>query len=287
MTGSDDGRTRRNSGNKNNSSSMSSVLLTSLIERDLPQLTATPLRDLMADNTRSQRRSVVEVMERMRAADICLEPREATELLKYAVVNLMDMREDGIEGGEGDAGEQEAAREEAEYENAMLSIIDILATECGADLDTLDRDGNNLLTFLQESVTPDMHMSTRLVPTLLRHGMSILVKHRRGGKESAMDIHPLFASLPMEQQKQLAAQFASAASLAQLSPSQQFTYFSLLVVLGRAVLASSLLDKESSVRGTLTHDVASALLKVCSFDSDSMEDPIETFELLDLHGAKF
>eukprot|EP00603_Paraphysomonas_imperforata_P002902 CAMPEP_0114428252 /NCGR_PEP_ID=MMETSP0103-20121206/8824_1 /TAXON_ID=37642 ORGANISM="Paraphysomonas imperforata, Strain PA2" /NCGR_SAMPLE_ID=MMETSP0103 /ASSEMBLY_ACC=CAM_ASM_000201 /LENGTH=887 /DNA_ID=CAMNT_0001597451 /DNA_START=65 /DNA_END=2728 /DNA_ORIENTATION=+ len=290
-------RQRRNS-SKNNSSEISSVLMSNLIESELPQLTATPLRDLMADNNRTQRKNVVEVMERMRVADIKLESKEATELLKYAVVNLMDMREDGVESesDDDDSRRKEALQDEEEYENAMLSIIDILVMECGADLDTLDRDGNNLLTFLQHSVTPDMHMSSRLVPALLRVGMNILaVKERKADEEDdrtsdttdshsvVLEIHPLFVSLSMSEKEQLIAHFSGVSSV-ELNHSQKFTYFALLVVIGRASLASLVMG---SVRDILTHEVASALVKVCRFDSDSMEDPLETFELLDQHGAKF
>ena len=296
MTKSDSGSRQRRGSSKNNSSIMSSVLLSNLIKSELPQLTVTPLRDLMADNTRTQRKNVVEVMERMRVSDIKLEAKEATELLKYAVVNLMDMREDGVEG-ESDDGTV-VLQEEVEFENAMLSIIDILVVEFGADLDTLDRDGNNLLTFLQQSVTPDMHMSSRLVPTLLRLGMNILtVKEKREDEDNegtinhtdsvfqtvVLEIHPLFVSLTAAEKDQLIAHFSSVSSV-DLNQSQKFTYFALLVVIGRASLASLVM---TSVRDVLTHEVASALVKVCSFDSDSMEDPLETFELLDLHGAKF
>lgn len=296
MTTPDSGSRQRRGSSKNNASIMSSVLLSNLIKSELPQLTVTPLRDLMADNTRTQRKNVVEVMERMRVSDIKLEAKEATELLKYAVVNLMDMREDGVEG-ESDDGTV-VLQEEVEFENAMLSIIDILVVEFGADLDTLDRDGNNLLTFLHQSVTPDMHMSSRLVPTLLRLGMNILtVKEKREDEDNegtinhtdsvfqtvVLEIHPLFVSLTAAEKDQLIAHFSSVSSV-DLNQSQKFTYFALLVVIGRASLASLVM---TSVRDVLTHEVASALVKVCSFDSDSMEDPLETFELLDLHGAKF
>lgn len=305
------GRSRRDSRPSETSPSgalVGAALLSNLIEQDLSRLTvtATPLRDLMADNTRSQRENVIKVMERMRASDILLTASEATELLKYAVVNLMDMRQD-YDDDEEEGGDSD----DEQYESAMLSIIDILVTKCGADYDTLDRDGNNLLTFLQESVTPDtdMHMSSRLVSTLVGHGINILVvqeEEDKGGREKeerdgekerkreesacsndsqamVLAFHPLFVSLSQAERLQLVTQFSSVSSVL-LSTSQKFTYFSLLVVIGRACVASLVLG---GVRGMLTKEVASALLRICRFDADCMEEPLETFELLDKLGATF
>ena len=99
--------------------------------------------------------------------------------------------------------------------------------------------------------------------------------------------HPLFVSLSKEKKLQLVNQFSSVSSV-QLSTSQKFTYFSLLVVIGRACMASLVLG---GIRDMLTQQVASALLRICRFDADSMEmemeEPLDTFELLDRLGATF
>ena len=288
-----EGRSRRNSRTRRLSDAhtpISNTLMSSLIESDLPRITVTPLRDLMSDNTFAQKKNAVEVMKKIQSSEISLTAQDATELLKYAVVNLMDMRQ--YVGSENNF-EDMSLDDDIEYENAMISIIEVLVTKCGADIDTMDVDGNNLLTFLQESVTADMSMSSRLVPTLLRLGVNILVikdkaHHDPSQKGVLLDIHPMLVSLSKSEMLELIDYFSLVSSV-ELTETQKFSYFALLIIVGRASMASLVLRERSIQKLMQTSgetQLASSLLKICNFDSGFMEDPLDTFELLDHCGAK-
>lgn len=288
---------RSPSSRTNKMSSNTSTLLTPQPpkrEAPKPPLTATPLREMMASLAPTA------IVQKIKESDLRMSPSEATDLLKYLIVNYGDLNSEYL------LPEKESSKtfEQIEQEEkSLLQTLSMLITKCDADVNSLDRDGNSLLSFIvQYNFTPDssavseVHLQrkqagiNKLVSSLVFHGIELFIKNPINGKIEKL--HEAFLALTQADKLQLIDQFLQAEvendetgisnnTKAALTSSQLLNYCIVLILIGRVKYPTQLL---SSHVIELSESHASAILKSCQFDN--MEDPVEAFELLDRCGAQ-
>jgi hypothetical protein len=254
-----------------------------------PPLTATPLRDMMASLSPSV------IINKLKDSDLHMTSAEATDLLKYLLVNYGDLNNEYL------LPEHEMTKsldQIEQEERCLLQTLSILINQCHADVNSLDRDGNSLLTFIVQynssSPSPDLTHDgpsnqqrgiNKLVSCLVFHGINLFVE----SNQQSSTIHEAFLDLTADDQIDLIEQFIQAEvdegveSEKIMTPQQILNYCVVLILIGRIRYASQLLES-SSDKVKLTSSQASAILKNCKFEN--MENPVDAFELLDRYGAQ-
>ena len=242
-----------------------------------PPLGATPLRDLMGTMDSCA------VAERVQQSTLSMSPSEATDLLKYALVNFCDL------------GSDINPEERDRLENGIILTVNSLVERCAADVNAVDRDGNSLLSFIlmhsHTSSVGDTNTSTTrgicaLIRHLVYHGINIFTSSER------MEvIHEGFLRLQADDLLWLSEMFRARCGITidgdmdadkrKLSDKQYWNFLAVLVVTGQVDAAAFLLDLETV---TMLPKQASALMKACKFET--MDNPVETYEFLELHGGQ-
>jgi len=242
-------------------------------------LTASRIRDMMAALPSN------EVASQIVSSNLDTTPEEATNLLRYLVVNYCDI----------DNGSMSPERKDRE-EQAMLTIASLLVRRGHANVNALDREGHCLLTFIFNSSSSYSPGLRKLVSCLVFHGINIFdVSGDGNGEEFILGLHDAFLQLSAEDKERLSVDFgkgcadinsyimknSSSEPNEALCDAQYLNYFAVLIGIGRPVLAAYLLEIQKVFISPLQ---ASALMKGCKFDT--MENPVETFELLDKYGGQ-
>jgi hypothetical protein len=261
------------------------------------------------------------MVQKLRESDLRVSSSEATDLLKYLLVNYGDLNSEFLLP-EHDLLTKPLVQIERE-EKSLLQTLSILIQRCGANVNSLDRDGNSLLTFIiqynslspsssQEPLDEDkMRLYQRgihqLISSLVFHGIQLFISpsppHTVSSSSSSdgsvvTNLHEAFLQLSHEEKIELIEKFIEVEVSSEdqeeeggdqvegvgeggLNPNQLFNYCVVLILIGRIKYASQLMTTHSIL---LTSSQASVLLKSCQFDL--MENPVEAFELLDKFGAQ-
>jgi hypothetical protein len=228
---------------------------------------------------------------------------EATDLLKYLLVNYGDLNNEYLLPEQEMIRSTEQIEQEEKY---LLQTLSILITQCHADVNSLDRDGNSLLTFVlhyssTSTPSPDLSSSgnmlmqqkgiNKLISCLIFHGINLFVP-----QQMTLTLHDAFLHLTEEDKFDLIEQFLQAEvdqdvgereilKKKRMTPQQVLNYCVVLILIGRIRYASQLLESLSELEQVqLTSSQASAILKNCNFEK--IENPVDVFELLDQYGAQ-
>ena len=241
-----------------------------------PSLSATTLRDLLSTMDSCA------VAERVQQSTLSMSPSEATDLLKYALVNFC------VLGCDVDAEDR------ARLENGIILTVNSLVERCSADVNAVDRDGNSLLTFIlmhSHASTGDTDMGVSkgicaLIRHLVYHGINIFTSC-----EGMEIVHEGFLRLQSDDLQWLAEMFRAQCGITVdgevdtdkkiLTNGQYRNFLVVLVVTGQFDAAAFLLDLEVV---TVLPVQASALMKACKFES--MDNPVETYEFLEQYGGQ-
>lgn len=271
------------------SNAAAGVVMSPAVDRsEFPTLAATPVREMMGSV------AAVEVARVLQASKLTMTADEATDLLKYALVNYCDV----------DGGAWSSQRVEEE-ECGIIATIDMLVERAHANVNAVDRDGNSLLTFVmvysqsedhvdEEDSVGDRRGETggvrsgirKLIRCLVFHGINIFVSLDH------MDcLHAALLFLEKDDMEWLTEMFRLHCSITSagtvdpkkidLSDAQYWNFFAVLVLTGQVEAAAFLLEMQKVF---LSPAQASALMKGCRFES--MESPIDTYELLEHHGGQ-
>jgi hypothetical protein len=266
------------------SNASAGVLASPAVDRsEFPPLTATPVREMMGSVASLQ------VAHALQTSKLTMTADEATDLLKYALVNYCDV-DSSCSGGE-DSGLSDSQRIQQE-EAGIIETINMLVERGNADVNAVDRDGNSLLTFVMVySQSEEENGAVRdgirkLVRCLVFHGINIFVSLEH------MDcLHAALLLLEKDDLEWLTEMFRVRCSITSngtidqkkpdLTDAQYWNFFAVLVLTGHAEAATFLLEVQKVF---LSAAQASALMKGCRFES--MESPIDTYELLEHHGGQ-
>lgn len=245
------------------------------------------------------------MVQKLRDSDLRVSSSEATDLLKYLLVNYGDLNSEFL------LPEHDLTKPIVQIEReekSLLQTLSILIQRCEADVNSLDRDGNSLLTFViqynsmfspsEESTNEDrtryyQRGIHQLISSLVFHGIQLFVSDSNGSTEFT-NLHEAFLQLTHEEKIELIEKFIEVEVSCgydegqegdgegnELSRNQLLNYCVVLILIGRVKYASQLMATHSIL---LTSSQASVLLKSCQFDL--MENPVEAFELLDQFGAQ-
>jgi hypothetical protein len=197
-----------------------------------PPLSATPLRDMMASISPSA------MVQKLRESDLRISSSEATDLLKYLLVNYGDLNSESLLSDSSTKPLVQIEREE----KSLLQTLSILIQRCEADVNSLDRDGNSLLTFIIEYNSLSSPLSSgssldkekmshyqrgihQLISSLVFHGIQLFVADTSaaaagGGagtgagagaaEADVSNLHEAFLQLSYDEKVELIEQFIEA-----------------------------------------------------------------------------
>jgi hypothetical protein len=213
--------------------------------------------------------SPVVVADNINNASLQMSIDEATDLLKYSIVNYCEI----------EANCAKSPLERSEDQSSMLVSMTALVEESNAEVNSLDREGNSLLTFITQCCEFDSISSgspgiNRLISCLLFHGIQMFLE-----ESSGLVMHPAVISLSVLEREKLVSMFEEGSL--RRKASQLVNYCVTLISMGRVEKAAVLIESGQVV---LSSHQCSAIMRCCKFDS--MERPVETFELLDKYGGQ-
>jgi hypothetical protein len=178
------------------------------------------------------------MVQKLRESDLRISSSEATDLLKYLLVNYGDLNSESLLSDSSTKPLVQIEREE----KSLLQTLSILIQRCEADVNSLDRDGNSLLTFIIEYNSLSSPLSSgssldkekmshyqrgihQLISSLVFHGIQLFVADTSaaaagGGagtgagagaaEADVSNLHEAFLQLSYDEKVELIEQFIEA-----------------------------------------------------------------------------